>query len=118
MVRTLFIRVSADPRKSARAAEAVRIGAGVGAWKKVQVHVLFEGPSVRALDEFADELVSGELFTQYLPSIAEHGGRITVEKDNPLLRKIKPVLAAEELTRDQIEQLAKAVDHVMRFADA
>ena len=63
MIQNLLIKISSDPRKSVRAAEAVRIGAGVGAWNKVKVHLFLQGPAVLCLDEFADELKQGELFT-------------------------------------------------------
>lgn len=117
MVRNLLIRVESDPRTSARPAEAVRIGAGVGAWNKVKVHFLFEGPAVLCLDEFADELKEGELFTQYLPSLARHGGRLVVDKTNPVLKQIKPTLHSqfETVSGQEIDRLQRDADHVMRF---
>ena len=117
MVRNLLIRVESDPRESARPAEAVRIGAGVGAWNKVKVHFVFVGPAVMCLDEFADELKEGELFAQYLPSIAQHGGRIVVDESSATLKGIQPTSALqfEKLSSAAIEQLQHEADHVMRF---
>jgi len=115
MLRTLLIKISSDPRKSPRPAEAVRIGAGVGAWNKVQVHLLLEGPAVHCLDEFADELNNGELFPQYLPAFLNHGGRIVVDDANPILNSIKPQIAFERLGANEIAQLTREVDHVMSF---
>ena len=115
MVRTLLIKIASDPRKSPRPAEAVRIGAGVGAWTKVKVHLLLEGTAVHCLDEFADELQNGELFLQYLPAILSHGGRIVVEGTNPNLNSIRPQIAFERVTVKEIAQLAEEVDHVMNF---
>lgn len=114
-MRNLLIRIVSDPRKSARPAEAVRIAAGVGAWRKVQVHLCFEGESVRALDEFADELTNGDLFTQYLSAIPDHGGRILVESGNPHLDSVKPAVPFERLSTDQIQQFASQMDHIMQF---
>jgi hypothetical protein len=115
MIRTLLIKIASDPRKSPRPAEAVRIGAGVGAWNKVQVHLLLEGPAAHCLDEFADELNNGELFPQYLPSIFNHGGRIVVDDTNPLLNSLKPQIPVERLPAPEIAHLTRTVDHVMTF---
>jgi hypothetical protein len=114
-MRNFLIRIVSDPRKSPRPAEAVRIAAGVGAWRKVQVHLYFEGAAARALDEFADELASGDLFTQYLQAIPDHGGRILVEAGNPILDSINPAVRFERLSGDQIEQFVAQMDHVMQF---
>jgi hypothetical protein len=114
-MRTLLIRIVSDPKDSPRPAEAVRIAAGVGAWRKVQVHLVFEGASVRALDEFADELTSGDLFTQYLPAIPDHGGRIIVERGNQFLDSVQPTVPFERLSAEQINDFAERMDHVMRF---
>ena len=115
MIRTLLIKIASDPRKSARPAEAVRIGAGVGAWNKVQVHLVLEGPAVHCLDEFADELNNGELFLQYLPAILNHGGRIIVDDANPILKSIKPQIAFEPLDPKAISKISNEVDHLMTF---
>lgn len=115
MVQNLLIKISSDPRKSPRPAEAVRIGAGVGAWNKVKVHLLLEGHAVFCLDEFADELIQGELFTQYLPSIQNHGGRILVEEKTPALQSIKPALPFEKLPASEINTFTGTMDHVMQF---
>jgi hypothetical protein len=115
MVRTLLIKIVSDPRKSPRPAEAVRIGAGVGAWNKVQVHLLLEGPAVHCLDEFADELNNGELFLQYLPAFLSHGGRVVVDGSNAFLNSIKPQIAFERVSADEIARLTREVDHVMSF---
>ena len=115
MIRNLLIRIASDPRKSVRAAEAVRIGAGVGAWNKVKVHLLLEGPAVFCLDEYADELKQGELFTQYLPSIASHGGRILVNEGNRMLQAIKPAVPFELASESQIAEFKRTADHAMEF---
>src|SRR5688572_2379625 len=112
-MRSLLIKIVSDPKKSERPAEAVRIAAGVGAWRKVQVHLWFDGAAAAALDEFADELPNGELFTQYLPSIPEHGGRILVESTNPALRSIKPSVPVERTSAEELRQFAAGMDHVM-----
>ena len=115
MVQSLLIKIASDPRKSPRPAEAVRIGAGVGAWNKVKVHLFLEGLAVHCLDEFADELTNGELFTQYLPVILSHGGRILVDESNATLHSIKAAITFEKLPLEEITQFAAKADHVMQF---
>lgn len=115
MVQSVLIKIASDPRKSPRPAEAVRIGAGVGAWNKVKVHLFLEGLAVHCVDEFADELTNGELFTQYLPAILNHGGRILVDESNPTLNSIKTTITFEKLPLAEITQVADRVDHVMQF---
>jgi hypothetical protein len=75
-MKTLLIRISDDPRRCPRPAEAVRIAAGLGAWKKVRVDLSFEGPALECLSEFPEDLEGGDLLVQYLPAIAKHGGTI------------------------------------------
>jgi hypothetical protein len=69
-----------DPREDPRVAEMVRIGAGLGAWKKIAVDILLRGPAARALAEFPEEMADGDIISQYLPMIVEHGGEILFEK--------------------------------------
>lgn len=62
----LFL-LGSDPRSSARPAEAIRVAAGVAAWKKVDVTVYLRGPAVLALGEWLDELRDEDNYSRYLP---------------------------------------------------
>jgi hypothetical protein len=69
--RTLVI-IETDPRSSARPAEAIRIAAGIGVWKKTDVTLLLRGPAAGySLQEYVDELVDEDNFSRYLPLVAE-----------------------------------------------
>jgi hypothetical protein len=68
--RTLVV-IHSDPRESARAAEGVRIAAGVGTWKKTDITLLLRGPAGYCLGEFVDDLKDEDNFTRYLPIVAE-----------------------------------------------
>jgi hypothetical protein len=116
MIRTLLISIGADPRSSPRPGEAVRIAAGVGAWNKVKVHLHLDGPAVACADEFAEELMNGHLFTEYLPAVLNHGGVILVDRANPMLGKIRPVVKLDFRTAAEIEQFGEKVDHCMVFS--
>jgi hypothetical protein len=76
--RTL-VMVETDPRTSPRPAEAIRIAAGIGAWKKTEVTLLLRGLAGYSLQEYADELIDEDNFTRYLPLVAEAPRPIYVE---------------------------------------
>jgi sulfur relay (sulfurtransferase) DsrF/TusC family protein len=67
-VKALFV-IASDPRTSHRPAEAVRIAAGVGAWKKVDVSVYLCDAAARLLDEASGDFVDEEHIERYLPML-------------------------------------------------
>jgi hypothetical protein len=72
--------IETDPRTSPRPAEAIRIAAGIGVWKKTDVTLLLRGPVAGyCLQEYADELVDEDNFTRYLPLVAESPRPIYLE---------------------------------------
>src|SRR5947207_3949702 len=85
--RALFV-VTSDPRTSPRPAEAVRIAAGVGAWKKVAITIYLRDAAVLALGEFPEDLVDGDQLSRYLPLVAECGGLVCAQRGAPLLSEI------------------------------
>ncbi len=78
--RTLIV-TSADPRTSPRPAEAVRIAAGVGAWRKTDITLLLRGPAAYALIDDPDALVDGDHMERYLPLLADAGSLIAIDAD-------------------------------------
>jgi hypothetical protein len=77
--KTLVI-IETDPRSSPRPAEAIRIAAGIGAWRKTDVTLLLRGPVAGySLQEYADDLVDEDNFTRYLPLVAEQPRPILLE---------------------------------------
>ena len=113
--RFLFI-ISSDPRTSARPAEAIRIAAGVGTWKKVDVDVYLRDAGVLVLSEFADELIDEDNFPRYLPIIGEFGRPILVQKNAPLFTEVgTPPLPFLEITDEQLAARAGESSDVARF---
>jgi hypothetical protein len=111
----LFI-IESDPRRSARPAEAVRIAAGVAAWKKVEVAVYLRGVAVWVLDEKAEALLDGEDYARYLPILRELGRPIYVQKGIAAPGEIGHVaLPFEEISDEQLAELAAASECVLRF---
>jgi hypothetical protein len=116
MTPKLLLLVTSDPRTSHRPAEAVRIAAGVGAWKKVQISIYLRGPAVLALGEWVDELVDEDNFTRYLPIIGEFGRPVYVDQSNPFLAGLgTPTLKLAELAQPQLVRLTLENHYVLRF---
>ncbi len=113
--KALFI-VNSDPRTSARPAEAIRIAAGVGTWKKIDVSIALCEAAVLALSEFPDELVDEDNFVRYLPIIREFGRPVYVETGAPLLEQLgESPVPWERVTISQLAAMAAGSDFVLRF---
>ena len=113
--KTLVI-IETDPRTSPRPAEAIRIAAGIGAWKKTDVTLLLRGPAGYSLQEYADELVDEDNFTRYLPLVVEHGRPIYVEDsfiDWPVLEH--STFSYEKISREKTAELIRANDYLIRL---
>jgi len=111
----LFI-VTGDPRSSAKPAEAIRIAAGVGTWKKADVIVYLRGPAVLALSEFVDEFIDEDNYSRYFPIVGEFGRPIYVQRGAPLLGEIgESPLKFEEVDDAQLAKLAAKSTYVLRF---
>jgi len=111
----LFI-ITSDPRTSSRPAEAVRIAAGVSAWRSVAVTVYLRGAAVLALSEFPDDLADGGNFSRYLPLVRESGGLICAQRGAPLLNDIGHSLVSfHETGDDELAALVTKNDYVVRF---
>lgn len=111
----LFI-VGGDPRTSPRPAEAIRIAAGVGAWKKADVSIYFREAAVLALSEFADEFVDEDNYVRYLPIVGEFGRPIYAQKNAAQLSEIGEArLTFKEISDEELAALAAASTYVVRF---
>ena len=113
MNRSLLFIVGSDPRVSARPAEAIRIAAGVGTWRKVDVKVHLREAAVLALSEMTGDLVDEENYSCYLPILDELGGVISVQKSAPLLSSVgRPSATFREIGEDELAALAANSDAV------
>ncbi len=116
MKPSALIIITGDPRSSAKPAEAVRIAAGVGTWKKADITVYLRGPAVLALSEYVDELIDEDNYSRYFPIVGEFGRPIYVQRGAPLLGEIgESPLKFEEIDDAQLAQLAAASNYVLRF---
>jgi hypothetical protein len=111
----LFI-IESDPRRSGRPAEAVRIAAGVGAWKKVDVTLYLREAAVLVLGEQAEDLKNGGDYARYLPVLGELGRPIYTQKGAAALGEIgQASLTVEEISDEQLAELVAACACVLRF---
>jgi hypothetical protein len=115
-MRRVLVIVNSDPRRSPRPAEAIRITAGVGAWKKVDMTLALYGPAVLALSEFPDEFVDEDNFIRYLPIIGDFGRPVYVEAESPVLDQLGTTAVEHEPIRlEKLAALAARSDCVLRF---
>jgi hypothetical protein len=111
----LFI-ITGDPRASAKPAEAIRIAAGVGTWKKADITVYLRGPAVLALSEYVDELVDEDNFSRYFPIVGEFGRPIYVQTGAELLKELgDSPLDWQEIDDLELARLAAESRYVLRF---
>lgn len=113
--QVLFI-ITGDPRKSAKPAEAIRIAAGVGTWKKADITVYLRDEAVLALSEYADEFIDEDNYTRYLPIVKEFGRPIYVQQGALLLEEIgDSAFKFEEIDDDQLADMAAKSKYVLKF---
>jgi hypothetical protein len=113
--RVLFI-VQDDPRISPRPAEAVRIAAGVGTWKKSDVSIYLRDAAVLCLGEPAGQLIDEEDFARYWPILAECNAAIYAQKNAAAFRQLgEAAVAFKEITTEELAELAAAQTYVLRF---
>lgn len=111
----LFI-ITGDPRTSPRPAEAIRIAAGVGTWKKIDIGVYLRGAAVLALSEYVDDFVDEENYTRYFPIVRDFGRPVYVEKSAALMAEVgEATLPFEEIDDHRLAEMAAAHSYVIYF---
>ena len=110
--KSLLVVVASDPRSSHRPAEAIRLAAGVAAWRNVAVTLFFTGPATAAVATDCEDFVDEESYTRYLPMFVESGGRVYVESNAVALSTELP---HEKVSPQQFAALASKVTYLLRF---
>ena len=112
-----LVMIETDPRASARPAEAIRIAAGIGVWKKTDVTLVLRGPVAGySLQEYADELVDEDNFTRYLPLVAELPRPIYLEDSFTDLPALKgSPWKYEVISSARTAELIRANDYLIRL---
>ena len=110
--KSLLVVVASDPRASHRPAEAIRLAAGVAAWRNVAVTLFFTGAGGAAVSGDCDDFVDEESYTRYLPMFVESGGRVYVESTTVASNSELP---HEKLPRQQFAALPSKMTYLFRF---
>jgi hypothetical protein len=111
----LFL-VTSDPRETHRPAEAIRVAAGLGAWKKADVRVYLRGPAIRALGEWVDDLKMEDDFTRYLPIIRDWGRPVWVQSGAPEISDLgEATVPFEEISDLELANRCSQATSVLRF---
>ena len=114
--RSLLVIVASDPRSSHRAAEAIRIAAGVAAWRKVEVTLYLAASAVLALSSDVDDFVNQESFTQFLPMLTESGRPILAEAGAAALAQIgEPAVPFEAISAAELAARSARATNLLRF---
>jgi hypothetical protein len=112
----VLVLISADPRRSGRAFEAMRIGVGVVAGENAVTFVL-TGPAAHLLDADTDDLVDGDDVAKFRESLRRLGVPFHVEAEavpadpdwnadgHPVVR----------VTRDEITELIRRARRALVF---
>lgn len=104
----VLVVVAADPRRSGRAVEALRIAVGLATAER-EVRVLLRGPAIHLLAEDVDALVDGDELARLRPSIGSLPLTIHVEAPG------NPAPSVVPLSRAEAVALARDAGHVLVF---
>ena len=112
----VVVLISADPRRSGRAFEAMRIGVGIVAGENAVTFVL-SGPAVHLLDGDTDDLVDGDDIAKFRENLKRLGVPFHVEagsfpEDADWNAEGHPVV---RVTREAITDLVRAARRCLVF---
>jgi hypothetical protein len=111
----LLVIVTRDPRTSGRLAEAIRFGAGVSAWQKVDVTLYLGGDAVQGLLAGENQFVDEDNILDFLPLFAEHQQELFVEQGHPVVTAHRDQIPYAELDMKGLSRLIVEHDFIMRF---
>ena len=111
----LFV-ITGDPESSHRPAEAIRIAAALTAWKRVDVTVYLHAVAMLALAEWRWDLVDGDFFESYLPTLDQLGADVFVQKVSAHLGELDGCrFAYEEMDERQLAECSAQATNLIRF---
>jgi hypothetical protein len=111
----VLVLISADPRASHRANEAMRIGLGILSGEN-EVTFVLSGPAVHLLDDDTDDLVDGDDIAKFRSNIRSLGIPFHVEGPRPAGTEWNadghPVI---DVSAAQVAELVRASRRVLVF---
>jgi hypothetical protein len=115
MASTLFI-LTGDPRRDNRVAEAVRIAAGIGVWKRNTLAIYLRDAAVLALSPDAGDWLDGDAFVRYLPLLQQAAHPVYVQKENRWLHELgEPSVPFLAVSDSQLANLMLEFQCITRF---
>jgi len=114
-LKRLLIIVTADPARSGRLAEAIRLAAGIGAWQKVAITVFVGGEAAAGLHPGDGRFIDEDNIVEFLPILVERGQPPFLEAGHPLIGRDPELSVFPRLDLDALAELAARQDYVMRF---
>jgi hypothetical protein len=113
---SILLIVESDPRTSHRPAEAIRIAAGIAAWKNVAVHLCLRGPAPFLLSGDPEEIIDGDSLHEYLPVLRRTHVPVWIETPPDIKPKItSPVLPCQMISRRNLALIATQTASVFNF---
>ena len=110
----ILIIVSADPRANRRAAEAVRVAAGLAALGELRVGVCFCGNGSLILSRPASSFADGEVIETSLPVLAKHAANIWAKANDSFLEGERQ-MNYERVGADELAAITAYAGYVIRF---
>jgi len=114
--KSLLVVVTSDPRSSHRPAEAIRLAAGVAAWRSVAVTLYLAGPAISSVTGEVENFVDEESFTRYLPLFVESGNCVLIEAESlPGGKSGDTSVPCESIDKTEFGKIAAATSCLLRF---
>lgn len=110
----MLIVISADPRANHRAAEAVRVAAGLAALGELRVGVCFCGAGALILSRPAASFADGEVIETSLPVLAKYAAKIWAQTDDSFLEGERRV-NYERVGANELDAIAAYAGYVIHF---
>ncbi len=111
----ILLVVDSDPRTSTRPAEAMRLAAGLGAWRNVELQIYFTGDALWAFDESV-EVCDGEILRRCLPLLTETDRPLLVPPGGrPFVQRASSPVFCREMDLPALATLAAECQYVLRF---
>lgn len=116
MNRSLLVLIASDPRTSHLPAEAIRLAAGLGASRQVQLHLYLHDAALLALGEETTHLVDEENYQRYLPLLARPEIPVYSNAGNIYAGGLgTPRLACRPLSAGGLAALARSCNCILRY---
>lgn len=111
---TLLVVISADPRLNRRAAEAVRVAAGLAALGELHVGACFCGAGALILSRPASSFADGEVIETSLPVLAKYAAKIWAEADDSFFEGERQA-DYERIGADELVAITAYAGYMVRF---